>query len=354
LHSLVARVDGHLSAYEITEAARALEQFVDELSNWYLRRNRERFWAAGMEQDKVNAYMTLYTVLETLTRLTAPFTPFMADAIYQNLVKSVDNNAPESVHLTEFPAVDESYIDNKLEESMDLVLEVVVLGRAARSEAGIKNRQPIGNMYVKAEAELDEMYVAIIAEELNVKNVIFKDDIEGLTSYKFKPQLKTLGPKYGKILPKIGAYLSEVDGNAFMAQLKEGNATFEIDGESVVLTMEDVLVETAQKEGFLSAGEGSTAVVLDTNLTEELIEEGFVNELISKIQTMRKEAGFEVVDRINIWHSGNKKLEGVFSRNADEIKSEVLADNIENAEGGEYTKEWNINGEQVTMGVRRV
>ena len=353
LNTLIKKVDTELSNYRIFESARALGDLVDDLSNWYVRRCRERFWASGMEQDKVNAYMTLFTVIETLTRLTAPFTPFMAEAIYQNLVKSVDANAPESVHLTAFPAVDESLIDSALEESMDLVLEVVVLGRAARSEAGIKNRQPIGNMYVKAPTTLDEMYVAIIADELNVKAVTFKDDIEGLTSYKFKPQLKTLGPKYGKILPKIGAYLAEVDGNVFMAELKGGSAKFEVDGEAVELTMDDVLVETAQKEGFLSAGEGSVAVVLDTNLTEELIEEGFVRELISKIQTMRKEAGFEVVDRINIWHSGNALLEGVFGRNADEIKAEVLADDIQNAEGGEYTKEWNINGEQVMLGVRR-
>jgi len=354
LNTLIKKVDSELSNYKIFESARAMGDFVDDLSNWYVRRCRERFWASGMEQDKINAYMTLFSVLETLARLTAPFTPFMAEAIYQNLVKSVDSDAPESVHLTSFPAVDTRFIDSALEESMDLVLEIVVLGRAARSEAGIKNRQPIGNMYVKAPVGLDDMYIAIVADELNVKNVIFKDDIEGLTSYKFKPQLKTLGPKYGKILPKIGAYLSEVEGNDFMAQLKTGSATFEIEGTSVSLTMEDVLVETAQKEGFLSAGEGSVAVVLDTNLTEELIEEGFVREIISKIQTMRKEAGFEVVDRINVWQAGNEKVNSVFSRNMDEIKSEVLADDIQNAEGGEYVKEWSINGEQVVLGVGRV
>jgi len=353
LNTLVGKVDTELSNYRIFESARAMGDFVDSLSNWYVRRCRERFWAPGMEQDKINAYMTLFTVLETLARLAAPFTPFMADAIYQNLVKSVDKNAPESVHLTSFPISDEAFIDSTLENDMDLVLEIVVLGRAGRNEAGIKNRQPIGNMYVKAPCELGDMYVAIVADELNLKNVIFKGDIENLTTYKFKPQLKTLGPKHGKILPKIGAYLAEVDGNMFMSELRAGSAKFKIDDTDVELLLDDVLVETAEKEGFLSSGEGDIVVVLDTNLTDELIEEGFVGELISKIQTMRKEADFQVVDRINVWQSGNEKLSGVFERNAAEIKAVVLADAIENASGGEYIKEWSINGEMITLGVGR-
>ena len=353
LNTLIKQVDTGLDNYKIFEPARALNDFVDDLSNWYVRRSRERFWASGMEQDKINAYMTLFTVLDTVTKLSAPFTPFMAEAIYQNLVRTVDKNAAQSVHLTDFPVCDESFIDTDLENNMDLVLEIVVLGRAGRNDAAIKNRQPIGNMYVKAPRELSEMYVSIIADELNLKAVTFKDDIEGLTTYKFKPQLKTLGPKYGKILPKIGAYLSEVDGNKFMDELKSGSAKFEIEGDKVELTIDDVLVEVAEKAGFLSVGEGELVVVLDTNLTEELIEEGFVREIISKIQTMRKEAGFQVVDRINLWQTGNEKLLGVFARNGDEIKAEVLADNIEPGQGGEYVKEWNINGEMIVMGVAR-
>jgi isoleucyl-tRNA synthetase len=297
--------------------------------------------------------MTLYTVLETLTRLSAPFTPFMTESIYQNLVKSVDKTAPESVHLTDFPVCDETFIDKALEENMNLVLNIVVLGRAGRNDAGIKNRQPIANMFVKGSKVLSDMYTAIIAEELNLKAVTFKDDIEGLTTYKFKPQLKTLGPKYGKILPKIGAHLATVDGNKFMDELRGGSAKFEIDGEAVELKLEDVLVETAEKEGFISAGEGEVIIVLDTNLTKELVEEGFVRELISKIQTMRKEAGFEVIDRISVWHSGNEKIADVFSRNGELIKTEVLADNIDNLPGGSYTKEWSINGEKVIMGVNK-
>ena len=353
LNTLIKQVDTGLANYKIFEPARALNDFVDSLSNWYVRRSRERFWASGMEQDKINAYMTLFTVLDTVTKLSAPFTPFMSEAIYQNMVKSVDKDAPLSVHLTDFPVCDEAYIDTDLENNMALVLEIVVLGRAGRNDAAIKNRQPIGNMFVKAPVELEEMYISIIADELNLKKVTFKEDIESLTTYKFKPQLKTLGPKYGKILPKIGMYLSAADGNAFMEELKSGSAKFQIDDTLVELTMEDVLVEVAEKEGFLSVGDGEIAVVLDTNLTEELIEEGFVRELISKIQTMRKEADFQVIDRINIWQSGNEKLENVFERNGEEIKAEVLADNIEKGQGGEYIKEWSINGEKIILGVAR-
>jgi len=353
LNTLIKQVDDGLAGYKIFEPARALNDFVDDLSNWYVRRSRERFWASGMEQDKINAYMTLFSVIETLARLSAPFTPFMTEAIYQNLVRTVDKSAPESVHLTLFPAYDETFIDVELESNMDLVLDIVVLGRAGRNDAGIKNRQPIGNMYVKAPRELSEMYTSIVADELNLKKITFKEDIESLTTYRFKPQLKTLGPKYGKILPKIGAYLAEVDGNAFMDELRSGAAKFCIEDTDVVLTMADVLVETAEKEGFLSVGEGDIVIVLDTNLTEELIEEGFVRELISKIQTMRKEADFQVVDRISVCHSGNEKLAGVFVRNGELIKSEVLADRIESGSDGEYVKEWNINGEKITLGVTR-
>ena len=353
LNTLIKQVDEGLENYRIFEPSRALNDFVDKLSNWYVRRSRERFWASGMEQDKVNAYMTLYTVLDTVTKLSAPFTPFMTEGIYQNLVRTVDENAPESVHLTDFPVYDASFVDTALEENMDLVLDIVVLGRAGRNDANIKNRQPIGNMFVKAPRELDEMYLSIIADELNLKKVTFSDDVESLTTFKFKPQLKTLGPKYGKILPKIGAYLGEVDGNAFMNQLKAGSAKFEIDGSPVELTLEDVLVETAEKEGFLSESEGEITIVLDTNLTEELIEEGFVREIISKIQTMRKEAGFEVLDRIEVWQAGSGKLNEIFARNKAEIMADVLADNIHEGQGGEYSKEWNINGENVVLGVKR-
>jgi len=351
LNTLVKNVDEGLENYKIFEPARALNEFADALSNWYVRRSRERFWASGMEQDKINAYMTLFTVLETLTKLSAPFTPFMSEAIYQNLVKTVDETAPESVHLSDFPVFDQAFIDKDLESNMDLVLDIVVLGRAGRNDAAIKNRQPIGNMYVKAPKELADMYVSIVADELNLKAVTFKEDIESLTTYRFKPQLKTLGPKYGKILPKIGAYLSGVDGNVFMDELKSGSAKFSIDGTEVELSMDDVLVETAEKEGFLSVGEDDIVIVLDTNLSEELIEEGFVRELISKIQTMRKEADFQVIDRIDLWHTGNEKLAAIFARNDALIKSEVLADNIENSSGGSYVKEWSINGEKVTLGV---
>jgi len=353
LNTLIKQVDDGLENYKIFEPSRALNDFVDKLSNWYVRRSRERFWASGMEQDKINAYMTLYTVLDTVTKLSAPFTPFMTEGIYQNLVRTVDTNAPESVHLTDFPVYDASFVDTALEENMDLVLDIVVLGRAGRNDANIKNRQPIGNMFVKAPRELGEMYLSIIADELNLKKVTFSDDVESLTTFKFKPQLKTLGPKYGKILPKIGTYLGTVDGNAFMKELKAGSTKFEIDGNPVELTLEDILVEAAEKEGFFSEADGDITIVLDTNLTEELIEEGFVREIISKIQTMRKEAGFEVLDRIEVWQSGSSKLNDIFTRNGAEIMADVLADAIHDGEGGEYSKEWNINGETVVLGVKR-
>lgn len=355
LNTLVKYVDESLENYKIFEPARALNEFVDDLSNWYVRRSRERFWASGMEQDKINAYMTLYTVLETVCRLSAPFTPFMSESIYQNIVLSVDKNAKESIHLCDFPVYNGAFVDADLEKNMNVVLKVVVLGRAARNNANIKNRQPIGTMYYKSTDKLPELYVEIIADELNIKNVAYSEDIEKLTTYKFKPQLRTLGPKYGKILPKISNYLNTVDGNAFMDQLNQGTAEFEIDGEKVALTIEDVLIETAEKEGFVSESDHNTTVVLDTNLSEALIEEGFVRELISKLQTMRKEAGFEVTDKINIYHQGNEKIKELLERNGEEIKSDVLA--YEMTEGSPeekgYVKEWNINGETVILGVEK-
>jgi isoleucyl-tRNA synthetase len=353
LNTLINFVDENLESYRIFEPARALSDFVDELSNWYVRRSRERFWASGMEQDKINAYMTLYTVLETVTKLTAPFTPFMAESIYKNLVLSVDKNAPMSVHLTDFPVFEEKFVDKDLEKNMDLVLKIVVAGRAGRNNANIKNRQPIGDMFYKAASELPKMYEEIIADELNIKNVTFSEEVEKLTTYKFKPQLRTLGPKYGKILPKISEFLANADGNKLMDELNAGGVKATIADTEVELTLDDVLFETAQKEGFVSESDGYVTIVLDTNLTPELIEEGFVRELISKIQTMRKEAGFEVTDRIEVFHSGNETIAGIFLRNAENIKADVLADAISNEEGGSYTKPWSINGEDVILGVSK-
>ena len=354
LNSLVKFVDKSLDSYKITESARAMADFVDELSNWYVRRSRERFWGKDMPQDKVNAYMTLYTVLETMTRLSAPFTPFMAESIYQNLVRKVDKDAPKSVHLCNFPVADESMIDDKLEVNMDLVLSIVVAGRAARNTSGIKNRQPIGNMYVQAERKLDEEYYDIILDELNVKKIEFVEDASKFTSYSFKPQLRTLGKKYGKLVPAIGAYLKENDGNALMNELKTtGVIKFNIEGTDIELGEEDVLTETAQADGFVAESDKSTTVVLSTELTPELIEEGFVRELVSKIQTMRKEAGFEVLDRIKVYYSGNDKIGKIFADNKESISTDVLANDI--CEGtSEINKEWNINGEMVTLSVEKM
>ncbi len=354
LNTLVKTVDTNMENYKITESARAMADFVDELSNWYVRRSRERFWGKDMPQDKVNAYMTLYTVLVTMAKLSAPFTPFMAESMYQNLVRKVDSSALESVHLCSFPEADDSMIDEKLEHNMDLVLSAVVAGRAARNTAGIKNRQPIGNMYIKADKKLEDMYVEIIRDELNVKNVEFKDDVSSFTSYSFKPQLRTLGKRYGKLVPAIGEYLKSNDGNELMSQLKTNGAIkFVIDGTDIELAEEDVLYETAQMEGFVAESDKSTTVVLDTNLTEDLIEEGFVRELISKIQTMRKEAGFEVLDRISVFYSGNDKIAKVFEDNKDSIAGDVLADSIGEGTADGYSKDWNINGENVTLGVKK-
>ncbi len=354
MNTLIQDVDAHLENYRIPEAARALQDFVDDMSNWYVRRSRERFWAKGMEQDKINAYMTLYTALVTVSKVAAPMIPFMTEEIYRNLVCSIDKDAPESVHLCDFPVADESHIDKQLEKDMDEVLKIVVMGRAARNTANIKNRQPIGQMFVKAADTLSEFYVEIIEEELNVKKVTFTDDIRNFTSYSFKPQLKTVGPKYGKQLGNIRTALAEIDGNAAMDTLKEkGALTFDFGGEEVVLTEEDLLIDTAQMEGYVSEGDNAVTVVLDTNLTPELIEEGFVRELVSKIQTMRKEADFEVTNHINIYQDTNDRIAEIIKAHADEIKAEVLADNIFIGQMGGYAKEWNINGETVMLGVEK-
>ncbi len=354
LNSTVGAVDDNLANYRIPEAAKALQEFVDDLSNWYVRRSRERFWAKGMEQDKINAYMTLYTALVTISKAAAPMIPFMTEEIYRNLVCSVDKNAPESVHLCDFPKVNENLIDKELEASMEEVLDIVVMGRAARNTANIKNRQPIGTMYVRAERPLAEMFQAVVADELNVKKVEFKEDLSDFTSYTFKPQLKTVGPKYGKLLNGIRAHLSELNGREAMKELENtGNLSFDIDGQNVVLSKEDLLIDTAQMEGYVTEEDNMVTVVLDTNLSQELIEEGFVREIISKVQTMRKEAGFEVMDKIVVYSAGNEKLEGLMKTYRDEILGDVMATDVRFDEMKGYTKEWNINGESVTLGVEK-
>ena len=354
LNSTVKAVDANLAAYKIPETAKVLQEFVDDMSNWYVRRSRERFWAKGMEQDKINAYMTLYTALVTICKAAAPMIPFMTEEIYRNIVVNVDKNAPESIHFCDFPEVNEEWIDTKLEEDMDHVLQIVVQGRACRNTANIKNRQPIGKMYVKAAFELSDFYKDIIADELNVKEVVFTDDVSAFTSYSFKPQLRTVGPKYGKKLKAIRQYLGSVDGNAAMNELKTtGKLTFDADGDQVELLEEDLLIDAAQMPGYVSDTEYETTVVLDTNLTPELVEEGFVREIISKIQTMRKEAGFEVMDHIRVYFAQNDKIKTLVDSNNAEIKDEVLANEIcfDTIKG--YNKEWNINGETVVIGVEK-
>ena len=355
LNTMVKTVDADLDSYKIPEAARALQEFVDDMSNWYVRRSRERFWAKGMEQDKINAYMTLYTALVTVAKAAAPMIPFMTEDIYQNLVRSIDADAPESIHLCDYPEVNEAWIDKDLEANMEELLEIVVLGRACRNAANIKNRQPIGTMYVKAEKAMDKFYTDIIADELNVKEVKFADDVESFISYSFKPQLRTVGPKYGKLLNGIRTALSEIDGTAAMKELRDnGVLVLDIAGNRVELAEEDLLIETAQSEGYVTETDGETSVVLDTNLTPELIQEGFVREIISKVQTMRKEAGFEVMDKIIVYAKDNDKIMDIMKANQDEIKREVLAENIILGEAEGYTKEWNINKEAVTLGVSKV
>lgn len=350
LNTLIKYVDECLENYKLTEPSRAMSNFVDDLSNWYVRRSRERFWGKDMPQDKVNAYMTLYTVLVELAKLSAPFVPFMAENIYQNLVMNINKNTPESVHLCDFPEVHQEFINKELENNMDMVLSIVVAGRAARNTANIKNRQPIGKMYIKAENTLNEMYQEIITGELNIKSIEFKEDVSEFTGYSFKPQLRTLGKKYGKLVPKIDQYLKTSDGTKLMNELKANSViSFEIEGQKVELSEDDVLIQTIQKEGFVSESDRDITVVLDTNLTDELIEEGFVREIISKLQTMRKEAGFEVLDRINVYHKGNNKIAEIFENNKEQIKSDVLANDIISGDGKGYEKSWNINGEEVTL-----
>ena len=355
LNSVVGEVDKNLNDYRIPEAARALQDFVDEMSNWYVRRCRERFWAKGMEQDKINAYMTLYTALVTISKAAAPMIPFMTEEIYQNLVRSVDKDAKESIHLCDFPAVDEKLIDKELEDNMEAVLKIVTIGRAVRNGANIKNRQPIGRMIVKTAVKPDEFYTAIIREELNVKSVEYLDDVSEYTSYTFKPQLKTVGPKYGKQLGAIQKYLAGVDGNEAMASLKENGAiTFDANGVEVSLATEDLLITMAQKDGFAADADGNVTVVLDTKLSPELIEEGFVFEIISKLQTMRKDSGFEVMDRIEAAFSGNDKIEEVIKKNADAISDKVLANDLKYEETFDGAKEWDINGEKLTISVKKI
>ena len=354
MNTMVKDVDYNLGNYRIPEAARVLQDFVDDLSNWYVRRSRERFWAKGMEQDKINAYMTLYTALVTVSKAAAPMIPFMTEEIYQNLVRSIDKDAPESIHLCDFPEVHEEQIDKELENNMEHVLDLVVMGRACRNASNIKNRQPIGKMFVKADFDLPEFYQEIVADELNVKNVKFTDDVRDFTSYSFKPQLKTVGPKYGKMLGGIKAALNDIDGNAAMDELNAtGALKLDVNGQEIELFKEDLLIDTAQIEGYESVNDNGITVVLDTNLSPELLEEGFVREIISKIQTMRKEADFEVMDRIKVTYEGSEKAEAVFEKNNTLIAGEVLADEVVKAQPDGYVKEWKINGEAVTMGVEK-
>ena len=355
LNSTVKAVDENLAAYKIPETARALQDFVDEMSNWYVRRCRDRFWAKGMEQDKINAYMTLYTALVTISKAAAPMIPFMTEDIYRNLVCSIDANAPESVHLCDFPEVKEDWIDTKLEEDMEEVLEAVVLGRACRNTANIKNRQPIGKMYVKADKELSDFYMDIIRDELNVKEAEFTGDVSKLTTYSFKPQLKTLGRRFGKNINAVREILASLDGQAAMAELNEkGNLTITVDGNEEALEKDDLLIEAAQMEGYISDSDHGITVVLDTNLTPELLEEGFVREVISKVQTMRKDAGFEVMDHIRVSMQDNDKVKEIVQKNEAQIKSEVMADEITYDKAAGFTKEWSINGEKVTLGVEKL
>ena len=355
LNSVVKTVDDCLANYKIPESARALQEFVDEMSNWYVRRSRERFWAKGMEQDKINAYMTLYTALVTISKAAAPMIPFMTEEIYQNLVRSVDKDAIESIHLCDFPKVEEAWINRELEDDMEELLKIVVLGRAARNTANIKNRQPIGTMYIKADKEMGQFYTDIIADELNVKEVKFANDVESFISYSFKPQLRTVGPKYGKLLNGIRTALAEINGTEAMNELRStGLLTLDINGNKVELSEEDLLIETAQTEGYVTEADGDISVVLDTNLTPELIEEGFVREIVSKVQTMRKEAGFEVMDKIHIYAKDNDKILELMKNHKEEIMSEVLAEDMTLGTTDGYVKEWNINKEPVVLGVAKM
>ena len=355
MNTVIKEVDDNLNNYRIPEAARALQDFTDEMSNWYVRRGRERFWAKGMEQDKINAYMTLYTALVNLAKIAAPMIPFMTEQIYRNLVCSIDSTAPESVHLCDFPVADESMIDKKLEEDMKAVLKTVVLGRACRNTANIKNRQPIATMFVKAPFTLEKFYQEIIEDELNVKSVVFTDEVREFTTYTFKPQLRTVGPKYGKQLGAIQKYLAAVDGNDAMDKLKANGAlVFDADGTEISLAEEDLLIEMKQKEGYVTEADAVVTVILDTNLTPELLEEGFVYEVISKVQTMRKDCDFEVTDHIKVYVDGNEKVANIMKANEAAISEKVLADEICYGATCETSKSWGVNGEDVTIGVCRI
>ena len=356
LNTLIKTVDGNLNAYKITEAARALSDFTDELSNWYVRRGRDRYWGSEMTADKIAAYQTLYTVLVTMSKLTAPFTPFMAESIYQNLVRKVDADAPESVHLCLFPVCDETMIDAELEKDMEVVLKAVNLGRAARNSANLKIRQPLSTMYIKSELQLPEEMCALIEDELNVKDVQFVTDARAFTTYQIKPQMRTLGPRYGKLLGKIGQHLAAADGNEVVDELNAGrNYEFDLEGTHVSLAREDMLIAPIQKPGYVAQNEGEFTVVLDANITEALKREGYLREVISKVQTMRKEAGFEVIDRITVYVSGSKLIEEIVSGDEAALKDGVLATSVALSAAPEdaYSKEWDLNGEKAVLGVRK-
>ncbi|HCI73656.1 MAG TPA: isoleucine--tRNA ligase, partial [Lachnospiraceae bacterium] len=356
MNTMIRDTDQNLAAYRIPETARALESFVDDMSNWYVRRCRDRFWASGLEEDKICAYMTLYNALKNLCLCAAPMIPFMTEEIYQNIVRRVEQDALESIHLCLFPSCDEALINQDLEQKMGEALNIVVMGRAARNDANIKNRQPIGRMFVKAEEALPKYYSDIVTDELNVKTIEFTDDVREFTDYTFKPQLRTVGPKYGKLLGGIKKYLGNVDGNLAMDQINEsGVLRFDVNGESVELTREDLLIETKQTEGFVTQQNGGLTVVLDTNLTPELVEEGFVRELVSKIQTMRKEAGFEVQDHIDVYESGNDRIRGILEKFENQLKKEVLAETLRYGmpDADAFSKEWTVNGERVMLAVRK-
>ena len=354
MSSTVKAVDENLAAYRIPETARVLQDFVDDMSNWYVRRCRDRFWAKGMEQDKINAYMTLYTALVTISKAAAPMIPFMTEQIYQNIVRTVDPSAKESIHLCDFPEVTESWIDKELEDNMDETLKIVVMGRAARNTSGLKNRQPLAAMYVKAPHTLDSWYVEIIEDELNVKKVEFTDDADQFVAYTFKPQMRTVGPKYGKLLGKIREKLQNLDGQAAMKELKETGALhFDIDGTAVELTEADLLIDVGKSDRYVTEADNTVTVVLDTKLDDALIEEGFVREVISKVQTMRKEAGFEVTDRIVLGEKGNDKIRDIIAKNEELIRKNVLATAVTFDAVDGYVKEWNLNGERVELSVRK-
>ena len=353
LSGVIKEVDNNLANYKIVESARAITQFTDELSNWYVRRSRERFWTVEMTQDKINAYMTLYTVLVEFSKVCAPFVPFMTEQIYQNLVLSVDKNAPESVHLCDYPSMDEKLSFPEIEKDMDAVRKVVMLGRACRNEANIKNRQPLKKLYIQSNTEINPDYIYIILDELNIKEVEFVEDASGFISYKFKPQMRTMGPKYGKLMRPIFDEVAKMDGAEVMSVLNSGSPLkLNVQGTDVEITKDDVLIETQQMNGLVSDSDGGFTVILDTNLDDALIEEGFLREIISKLQTMRKDSGFEVKDRINIYFSGSNKINDIFVKFADEIKTQTLADEIQNQEND--GKEWDINGEKVIISVEKV